>query len=52
MDDESRKLIEQMLAEEEFYYGKETVVKKRKEPRTDSDYHVEANNKKAKKEGI
>lgn len=30
MDEESRALIEQMLAEEEFYYGKSTLPAKRK----------------------
>jgi protein MYSM1 len=51
MDDESRKLIEQMLAEEEYYYGndslstatksKPTTVKKRKEVIKDSDYDLD-----------
>lgn len=30
MDDETRALIEQMLAEEEFYYGASTLPAKRK----------------------
>lgn len=49
MDDESRKLIEQMLAEEEYFYEKEET-KKRKEPRNDTEYHIEPS-KRAKKEG-
>lgn len=52
MDDESRKLIEQMLAEEEYYYGKDSLSKstshttstkkKRKGVvKEDSDYHFD-----------
>lgn len=49
MDDESRKLIEQMLAEEEYFYGRDTIStlkqqsapkKKRKSPK-DKDYDFE-----------
>lgn len=51
MDEESRQLIEQMLAEEEFYYGRDTIstLKKqnKRKPIKDQDY---ANKKKAKKE--
>lgn len=52
MDDESRKLIEQMLAEEEFYYGRDTIStlkkqsttkKKRKPPTKDTDYEFDHN---------
>ncbi|OAD01377.1 Homeodomain-like DNA binding domain-containing transcription factor [Mucor lusitanicus CBS 277.49] len=50
MDDESRKLIEQMLAEEEYFYGRDTIStlkqqsapkKKRKSPIKDQDYDFE-----------
>ncbi|GAN02561.1 histone H2A deubiquitinase MYSM1-like [Mucor ambiguus] len=50
MDDESRKLIEQMLAEEEYFYGRDTIStlkqqsapkKKRKSPIKDKDYDFE-----------
>lgn len=48
MDDESRKLIEQMLAEEEYYYGRDSLsaVKKEskkesKKKRKDADYNVD-----------
>jgi aminopeptidase C len=58
MDDESRQLIEQMLAEEEYYYGHDSLqtTKKRKEVVKDSDYHVDldhspTNGKRSKKEG-
>ncbi|CAO0789748.1 unnamed protein product [Mucor circinelloides] len=50
MDEESRKLIEQMLAEEEYFYGRDTIStlkqqsapkKKRKSPVKDTDYDFE-----------
>ncbi|KAL7321154.1 hypothetical protein PS15m_000960 [Mucor circinelloides] len=50
MDEESRKLIEQMLAEEEYFYGRDTIStlkqqsapkKKRKSPVKDTDYEFE-----------
>lgn len=48
MDDESRKLIEQMLAEEEYYYGRDSLSaakkeskKESKKKRKDADYDVD-----------
>lgn len=64
MDDESRKLIEQMLAEEQYYYGTDTITSlKKKKPSTskrksetikdeDYDFDQETIGKRSKKEGL
>ncbi|KAI8074298.1 uncharacterized protein B0P05DRAFT_157402 [Gilbertella persicaria] len=55
MDEESRKLIEQMLAEEEYYYGTDTISalnSTKKKKRKPSQQAVDSQTKKSKKEGL
>ena len=52
MDEQSRKLIEQMLAEEEYYYGTDTISTLNKKNKRKSPQQVDLSySKKPKKEG-